>query len=448
MYEGLITLKITLISSKNDIAGRNIHRHIHEYLENGIPGAGANFRSGNHSYSHIEVDGRLIFQDRIDEGSDADLMIFLSRHASVNPVPLLTVHCTGNPGRAELGGTERSVATAAPEWMQAVLINLQKLAPPGFGACYEVTHHGPTDLHIPSFFVEIGSTEYEWRNEEAAAAVAIAVLTARPGPAIPMISFGGNHYARRQTDIAVKTQAAFGHIVHSREVPVIDGEMIRLLAGKSRAVAVHIDRKALQRADTARIEQLIQEGGMIHLGEHDLTGIGRVPWNQYVTVRSMVQSAAPTAVINFHGLNSIKDPVWAELDLELFTAALNANTAEFLEKLKKIPCIHLSTPKTPVLAIFITDHNQKAQLLHDLISLCVSTIVINEDTAVEGDYLFIRKKKMDPRKALELGVPTGPLLGLLMQGKTVDAGGRTVHPGMVQICSERRIHVPGLESYL
>jgi D-aminoacyl-tRNA deacylase len=441
-------VKITIISSKNDIAGRNIHRHIYEYLENGIPEAGLVKGSYIHEYSHIEVDGRLILQDGIDRGIDADLIIFLSRHASVNPVPVLTVHCTGNPGRAELGGSDRSLAPAAPEWMQAVLINLQNLAPPGFGACYEVTHHGPTDLHIPSFFVEIGSTEDEWANEDAGAAAAISVLTARPGPSIPMISFGGNHYARRQTDIAQKTQAAFGHIVHSREVPAIDREMIRLLAGKTNAVAVHIDRKALQGAATARIEQLIHEEGMIRLSEHELTGIGHVPWDQYRDVRSMAQSRVPAVLINFHALDSIEHPVWAELDPELLNGAMTANTAEFLKNLKKIPCIHLFTPESPVLPLFITDQNQKAQLLHDLISLCVLTIVINEDTAVEGEDLLIRKKKMDPRRALELGVPAGPLLGLLMQGKTVDVGGRKVLPGMVQVCREKRIHVPGLESYI
>jgi D-aminoacyl-tRNA deacylase len=441
-------VKITLISSKSDMAGRNIHRHIYEFLENGVPHATTGEELPAHRYSHIEVDGRLILQDGIDRGIDADLIVFLSRHASRNPVPVLTVHCTGNTGKAELGGSDRSLAPAAPEWMKAVLINLWKLAPPGFGACYEVTHHGPTDLHIPSFFVEIGSTEEEWADKDAGAAVAAAVLTASPGRSIPMISLGGNHYARRQTDIAQKTQAAFGHIVHSREVPSIDREMIRLLAGRSHAKAVHIDRKALQGADTARIEQLIHEEGMIRLGEHDLVGIGRVPWDQYLNICSMARSRVPGVSIDIHGLDSVEEPAWTELEPELLDASMAANAGEFLKKLKKIPCIHLFCEKSPVLPVFITDQNQKAQLLHDLISLCVSTIVINEDTAVEGEYLIIRKKKMDPGKALELGVPAGPMLGLLMQGKPVDAGGKKVLPGMVQVCSEKRIHVPGLESYI
>ena len=90
--------------------------------------------------------------------------------------------------------------------------------PPGYDACYEVTHHGPTELRLPSFFVEIGSTEKEWIDDKAGLAVAESVLLADPGPAIPLIGFGGTHYARRQTEIALSTQGAFGHIAHTREI--------------------------------------------------------------------------------------------------------------------------------------------------------------------------------------------------------------------------------------
>ena len=66
-------------------------------------------------YEFIEVDERLIHAEHIDAQIDADLIIFLSRHYSVNPVPVLTVHVTGNFGTAEVGGTARTLAPAAPE---------------------------------------------------------------------------------------------------------------------------------------------------------------------------------------------------------------------------------------------------------------------------------------------------------------------------------------------
>ena len=56
------------------------------------------------SYSFHDVEERLIHAERIDAGIDADLLIFLSRHSSENPVPVLTVHVTGNYGPQHSAG--------------------------------------------------------------------------------------------------------------------------------------------------------------------------------------------------------------------------------------------------------------------------------------------------------------------------------------------------------
>ena len=441
------TLKIMLVSSRMDPAGKNIHRHIHELLERGFTGEVQGTKSRRHEYSHIEVDGRLIFEDGIDSAMDTDLVIFLSRHASVHPVPVLTVHVTGNFGKAELGGKPGSLAPAAPEWMQAVLRNLKERAPPGYGACYEVTHHGPTEIRHPSFFVEIGSTEKEWLDEKAGLAVAESVLLADPGPAIPLIGFGGTHYARRQTEIALSTQGAFGHIAHTRETGGITKEMVSLMVTQSRAVAAYIDRKALDGRDLSRIEGIICEFGLIRLAEHDLTSIGTLSWDDYLRIRSMAASLDPGAMVHVHSMQSVKDLVIIEISPVLLSAALTAGGQEFLERLRKIPVAHLSTKNSPVLPVFITGQDQKETKLHDLITLCVSIIIINEATEIEGDHLIILKKKLDPGKALELGVPTGPLFGLLMKGEAVRVGNRVISPDMVQVSGRKDIHIPGLERY-
>jgi len=60
--------------------------------------------------------------------------------------------------------------------MQATLRALARHCPEGYQVSYEVTHHGPTTLVHPSFFVEIGSTEKEWGDPVAGRAVAEAVL--------------------------------------------------------------------------------------------------------------------------------------------------------------------------------------------------------------------------------------------------------------------------------
>ena len=119
--------------------------------------------------------------------------------------------------------------------MHAVLCNLKKNAPEGYQATYEVTHHGPTELSTPSFFVEIGSTEKEWTDARAGSAVALSVLEADPTDTVNVLGIGGTHYARRETEIALRSRAAFGHIVHSRFVASLDPAMLAALAEKSHA---------------------------------------------------------------------------------------------------------------------------------------------------------------------------------------------------------------------
>ncbi len=448
LKEGRHVMKITLVSSRMDPAGTNIHRHIHELLECGFPGELTGTASLHHVYSHIEVAGRLIFEDGIDRDLDADLVIFLSRHASIHPVPMLTVHVTGNVGDAELGGKPGSLAPAAPAWMQAVLRNLKGRAPPGYNVGFFFNYHGPTEISHPSFFVEIGSTETEWIDQKAGLAVAESVLLAEPGPAIPLIGFGGTHYARRQTEIALSTQGAFGHMAHTREISGLTKEMVSQMAEKSQAVAAYIDRKALDGKDQSRIEGLVREIGLIQLAEHDLTGIGTLPWDDYLRVRSMAASLDPDAIVHLHSVQRVLDPVTIVISPDLLSAALTAGGQEFLSGLKKIPLAHLATKNSPVLPVFITGQDQKETKLHDLITLCVSMIIINEATEIEGDHLIILKKKLDPGKARELGVPIGPLFGLLMKGEAVRVGNRVITPEMVQVSGRKDIHIPGLERYV
>ena len=40
----------------------------------------------------------------------------------------------------------------------------------------------------------------------------------RPVNPVPLIGFGGTHYATRETEIALTSRGAFGHIAHTREI--------------------------------------------------------------------------------------------------------------------------------------------------------------------------------------------------------------------------------------
>lgn len=105
-------VKIALIHSALDPAGCNIAVHL-------APRVGAKGRDGEecrwagHTLRFMTAPGRLIYEEDLDERAKADLIIFLSRHTSKNPVPVLTVHVTGNYGDAALGGKPRTLSRAA-----------------------------------------------------------------------------------------------------------------------------------------------------------------------------------------------------------------------------------------------------------------------------------------------------------------------------------------------
>ncbi len=432
-------MKVALINSRQDKAGLNIRRALEALLH-------GHSTCGERTYEFIDVEGRLIHADGVDRDIDCDLIIFLSRHASVNPVPVLTVHVTGNLRDAELGGIPRTLPPAAPAMMQAVLRELAKRCPQGYRAAYEVTHHGPTDIRHPSFFVEIGSTENEWTDENAGHAVAESVLAATPADAVPLIGFGGNHYAARETEIALSTRGAFGHIAHSREVSSLDAAMIRQMMEKTGAVAAYIDKKALVKDELLHITSLLEAAGIMRLSETDLGSMGALPYETYRSARDLAGGVMKGARCHVHALDGHTDLQLARIDPVLLAETIRADEAMFLAGLEDLPVIHLSGPDNRPLPVFITSADYRAGIINDLNTLCVKIIRIKQITATEGDHLIIQRVRFDPNKARELGVPKGPLYKELAEGRPVEVSGRVITPAMVSAGSELRVHIPGLEN--
>ncbi|WP_292518785.1 D-aminoacyl-tRNA deacylase [Methanoculleus sp.] len=436
-------MRIVLINSKQDIAGVNIRNHLLALLS----GSNSWPLAEDHTLTFHEVDGRLIYQDRIDREVDADLIIFISRHSSVQPTPALTVHVTGNYGSADLGGEPGELAPAAPRWMHAVLGNLAARAPEGYRASYEVTHHGPTALSTPSFFVEIGSTAAEWADPAAGRAVAESILSAAPTETINLIGFGGTHYAVRQTGIALSSRGAFGHIVPTRQTGTISPDSLRRMREASRAVAAYIDRKSLPADEAGRIEKLLDDAGMLLLSESEVVEASRLEWATYLRVRALAEEIAPGSRIRIHGLAGLGNPVPVPVVTDLVEETVKSDKVRFLESLDKLPVVHLSKGSKEVLSTFIGFEDGSSQLASDITTLCVKLLLICEDAAIDGDHLILRKVRFDPEKARRHGVPRGPLYAILAGGRAVEIEGRKITPDAVQTTSVKRIHIPGLERY-
>jgi D-aminoacyl-tRNA deacylase len=437
-------MKVALINSRQDKAGVNIRHYIEQMLDNDQTGR---CWEQERTYEFIEIEERLILAEDVDTRIDADLIIFLSRHYSTNPVPVLTVHATGNFGTAEVGGTPRTLAPAAPAMMQATLRALRKHCPEGYRVSYEVTHHGPTGLSLPSFFVEIGSTEKEWTDPAAARAVAESVLSASPVNPVPLIGFGGTHYATRQTEIALTSNGAFGHIAHTREIPVLDEELIQAMMVKSGAGAAYIDRKALNREELNHLSGLLNRLSILRLSESEILAMGHLSWNTYQAVRVRAEQVSSGARCYIHDLQGEGTLCTVRVNPDLLGETVKSDETGLIQALDHLPVVHLSTHDNRLLPEFITYENHSSQIINDLNTLCVKIIRNKEITATEKDILIIHKVRFDPHKARELGVPAGPCYKLLVAGQAVEIDGRMIAPDMVSSCSEIKIHIPGLEKF-
>ncbi|WOF15557.1 D-tyrosyl-tRNA(Tyr) deacylase [Methanoplanus sp. FWC-SCC4] len=439
---------IAIVNSSIDPAGCNIRKHLLSKLgENGE----VDVEYQSHRLRFYQTEGRLIFEKNLDSRTGADMIVFISRHTSQKPSPALTVHVTGNYGVAMLGGDDSALSKTSPGFMHAVLNAMSKRAPEGYRVSYEVTHHGPTDISVPSFFVEIGSTDAEWTNYSAGDAVAeslLEVLSSENPDSINLVGFGGNHYAARQTEISLNSRGAFGHIAHSREVGGLTPLLVSEMVQKSGAVAGYIDKKAVSKSELNNILKIADSLKLEILSEGEIKDLGETDWNSYLKIRKMAGNVTNVSKIHLHNLKGAGVPEIINIDPDLIGETLKTNENEFVLGIKSLEVVHLTSKTGQILPIFISYEGNKLPTINALITLCVKILHKEADTAVDGDHLIIRKIRFDPAKARELGVPKGPFFGKLAAGEEVCVDGRIINPSMVSDCSEKVIRVPGLENYL
>ena len=238
----------------------------------------------------ITINDRKITHENLDTEIEEKLgikprqAIFISRHTSKTGKPTLTTHPIGNYGEAQFGGKAKTLCTSSPRLMAYLLRLIKKNAKQTqleHQICLEVTHHGP-HMSVPSLFVEVGSTEEEWKKQKPADTIAKSIIELLNSyhyeedfkDDIPvLLGIGGGHYAPRFTDVVFEKKAAFGHMIPRYHIDAgnIDGEMFeKALQATPNVKAVYLHRKSLKKAQIREYKKWFENKGIPAISSKEL----------------------------------------------------------------------------------------------------------------------------------------------------------------------------------
>jgi len=159
-----------------------------------------------------------------------DFLVFASTHRSEKGNPSLSLHAPGNWRNADLGGQPGKVCKTSAFVLKYLFQELNKNYQENkdklseeYNITLEVTHHGPL-IEIPCCFIELGSSEKQWQDKDAAKIIAKSILslqnfnsTSQP---IPTIGIGGPHYAPNFNKIQLNSKYAISHIIPEYCLPL------------------------------------------------------------------------------------------------------------------------------------------------------------------------------------------------------------------------------------
>lgn len=260
---------IALLASRQDPAGLTIYRILRENfgfvetaeLFDAIPVCG-----------HPELRARLylledqlLTSDNLENKIEADVFLFLSKHRSGSDTRSFAVHSIGNWDTAVAGGKDKMLCPAAPQLMGSIFSEMSKRAEekPDYEITMEATHHGPFTTK-PAIFVEVGSTEAEWKDESNAIFLAGCVLEGikNAGHRKTALGIGGPHYCRTFNKLSARKEIAFGHVCPKHHLDTLDVEMMKQAIEKSGSPdMVILDWKGLG-PEKRRIVELLDRLGL------------------------------------------------------------------------------------------------------------------------------------------------------------------------------------------
>lgn len=212
-------LRFAIVHSKPNIASTNIVKALKKHYIPQIP--------------ILESDKDVLYAEfNKTQLKNIDLLIYASTHKSEKGEPSLCLHAPGNWRSNDLGGKPGKICPTSALTLKYLFQQLNKNAEQAkkenklnkdYNITLEVTHHGPL-IDIPCLFIEIGSSEKQWNDSQAAEVIAKTILTLqdyKPNQnLIPAIGIGGPHYAPIFNQIQLNSKYAISHIIPQYSLPL------------------------------------------------------------------------------------------------------------------------------------------------------------------------------------------------------------------------------------
>jgi len=234
MFSGKLIAEYTLVASSSDKASLTMYNALLN-LDNFIPTGDSYHGSPIFVYQNVNLilsKMKGIFLTDLDEFFAPQSYIFLSKHRSESGSPTLTAHFTGNfSDNVVYGGNPREIAWTDPMLLKAYFTRLwsQRENLSKYDIILEATHHGPTSLSRPCMFVEIGSKDQEWENNETADLVVRVLLEAisNQTPAEKVgLGIGGPHYSRKFTKLILSDGLSLAGYIPKHSLTNTDDDII------------------------------------------------------------------------------------------------------------------------------------------------------------------------------------------------------------------------------
>jgi D-aminoacyl-tRNA deacylase len=380
---------------------------------------------------HIHLDGVAATFD------DPDLLVFASRHAG-DTGPLLTAHATGNFGSAEYGGRAGSLARAAPNALSVVRGALETHAPSGYDIGVECTHHGPSTVGCPSLFVEVGSDEPQWRDPEAARAVARAILELRgvaPHRERTVVGFGGSHYAPRFDRALTETDWGVGHIAADWALDEL-GDPRDARAVVAKAFQMSGTEFALLDGSSPDLEVAIDELGFERLSETFLRETTGVSLDLVGRIERALGSIDDGTRLGASATAHDGEFLTRDLPAELLEEANGIDRGAVLEAVDSTAIAYETADSGSLVAgsIALFDADGYRTVIRKLAAVLENKYDVVD---VRDSEVFVRREAFDPELARAAGVEDGPAFGRLSAGEAVEVDGAQVAPAAVRTTRER-----------